>query len=426
VDLISLNGEIALKSQKLREKAEKWNVVICVIDACGAGHMGLYGYHRKTTPYLDEIAKESLLFSNFQAAASNTSVSMGSFFTGLYPHHHRIYRGHEMLDESITAMGEIMKTAGFRTIGFSGNRLGGSLHGFERGFDRFTEFQDMPTLRGKWNLCQEMIFSWIEKEAKDERFFLFVHYVPPHGPYLPPPPLRGTWSKNLEVLSFYKGDKTLMAVDAGRIKMTESDLLCIRDCYDDNVLYADYLVGSLKEKLEEEGLYENLLFIVVSDHGEAFMEHGRLLHNTTVYEEMVHVPFLIHFPTDEVKPGKVDALAETVDILPTLTDLFGVERELDRVDGVSLLPLITGDAPKIKDYLLTRTVAEPAVWGLRDERYKYIYYTPCLSPPWWRPVKESAELYDLIADPAEKRNILNAKPRVAKRMHNKLMELLSS
>ncbi len=404
------------KAELLRQEVKKWNVVIALIDAAGADHMSVYGYHKKTTPNLERLAKESVVFTNAYAPAPYTISSMGSFYTGLYPHHHGIVDLGPKLGADVVTLAQVVKKAGLPTFGFTGNRLGGSLGGYDKGFDRFVQFQelkDTPT----WDKRQPMILNWLDSERPSGRFFLFVHYVPPHALYNPPAPFKGTFSTGYTGPIDPNGQHVLADIDSGKLKVSPADLQHIADCYDDNMLYADYLVGQLMDKLRQLKLWDNTLFILIADHGEAFGEHGRMQHNSTDYDEMTHVPLMVRFPKKLVKPIRTDALVcSAADMLPTLADVLGVSDAPRNMDGLSWLPVIAGKGKEIRSEVLMRSTTNKPIWGLRTKQFKYLYNAQT----------GGRELYDMRADPKEKKNILADKPDVAQKMHKRMEELVGT
>jgi len=403
------------KAELLRQEAKNWNVVIALIDAAVADHMSVYGYHKKTTPNLERLAKETVVFENAFAPAPYTISSMGSFFTGLYPHHHGSNDLGPKLGADVVTLGQVVKTAGLPTFGFTGNRLGGSLGGYDKGFDRFVEFQGLKLTTS--DKCQPMILNWLDSERPSGRFFLFVHYVPPHTPYDPPAPFKGTFSTGYTGPIDPNGPNVLGDIDHGKLKVSPADLQHIADCYDDNMLYADYLVGQLMDKLRQLKLWDNTLFILIADHGEAFGEHGRMLHNSTVYDEMSHVPLMVHFPTKLVKPRRTSALiCSAADMLPTLADVLRVSDAPRNIDGLSWLPVIVGKVKEIRSDVLLRSISNKPTWALRTKQFKYLYEAET----------GGRELYDMRADPKEKKNILADKPDVAQKMHKRMEELVGT
>jgi arylsulfatase A-like enzyme len=173
--------------------------------------------------------------------------------------------------------------------------------------------------------------------------------------------------------------------------------------YDANLRWADWAVGEVEALLRRAGLLQNTLLIVTSDHGEAFGEHGYMSHTCGVYDESVHIPLIMRFPGGEGAADRIGALTQTVDLLPTLFDLFEVPTPAEQIQGLSLVPLLSGDADRVRDCVFARDEGEPASYLVRSLRYALIAYRG----------GELRALYDLEADPGQTHNIIDAHPERA-------------
>jgi arylsulfatase A-like enzyme len=181
--------------------------------------------------------------------------------------------------------------------------------------------------------------------------------------------------------------------------------------YDSNMRYADWVVSEVERLLKESGELDNTVLVVTADHGESFGEHGYLGHGDPIHDEVAHIPLIIRFPSG-AKTGRITALTQTVDLLPTFCDLFGVPYPPESVQGRSLLPLIEGKQDKVHDYVLTWAKKNG---GLPDDSEKYMirnsrYAMLLYGNGKWR------ALYDMQADPGQRRNIIAEQPAVAKTM----------
>ncbi len=178
--------------------------------------------------------------------------------------------------------------------------------------------------------------------------------------------------------------------------------------YDANLRWADWAVGEVVKALRERDLLQHTLLVVTSDHGEAFGEHGYRRHIYGVYDELVHVPLLVRFPGAERIAGRVGALTQTVDVLPTVLDLFGIAGPEEEMQGRSLLPLVTGEVERVRDYVYATCAGETPSYLVRDHDWALIL---------WEGGKLRA-LYDLRNDPRQTRNVIEEQPGVAARMVN--------
>ncbi|MFQ6084532.1 MAG: sulfatase, partial [Candidatus Aminicenantia bacterium] len=302
---------------ELRKKAEKWNLIYIVLDAARPDHFSCYGYPKKTTPYIDQFSKESLIFDNAFSQAVYTLASTSSLFTGLYPISHYVVMDYQKLPDRFFTLAEAFSEKEYLTLAEISNPYVSSKFNMHQGFSFF-----------KRNWKTEKIF--LNSETKDlikkenKRFFLYLHYTPPHAPY--DPPLR---FKKKFISSIRKTDigltEYLKKVEEGEIELKREDLNYLKNLYDANLNYVDYYVGRVIELLKKEGWYQNSVIIITSDHGEALYEHQKLQHNSTVYEEMIRIPLIIKFPpTANIEPQRISNLVEMIDLTATFFDLFNL------------------------------------------------------------------------------------------------------
>lgn len=397
------------------------HVVVCLIDAAGARHMSCYGYHRKTTPNIDAVAEEGVIFRKCFSTANYTMSGCGSFHTGRYPENHGAFYLERRLKEDDLTLAETMRRAGYATCGLIYNQYANDYMGFHIGFEHFDNFEGMkPTKKGTAELFEReaeyhaRLDKWL-KEVQGRQIFAFVHFQPPHEEYEAPKKFRQTWA--IPYPGVPRTDaSTLMSWEQGKSPYTQQDIDYVRDLYDENMLYADYNVGLVIAKLKELGMWDDTLFILVSDHGEAFMEHGFTLHNTTMYDEMIHVPLVLKFPKGmEPVKKEIDALVEIIDIYPSVADMLGISLPKEYIDGKSFMPLIHGEVDEIKEYNFARSAHYlTPMLSVRTLRYKYIY----------NQTKETKELYDMTADPLEKSNIIEQNQELAGKFHKLLEPIL--
>jgi len=170
--------------------------------------------------------------------------------------------------------------------------------------------------------------------------------------------------------------------------------------YDANLRWADWAVGELEALLKQAGLFDNTLLIVTADHGEALREHKYEWHASCPYDEAIRIPLLIRFPGGAGPVGRVGALTQTIDLLPTILDLYQIPYPHDQVQGKSLLPLLTGQVDKVNYYIFCRTSGDWPCYVVRDHHSALLLY---------RGGKLRA-LYDLDADPRQTRNIIAEQP----------------
>jgi arylsulfatase A-like enzyme len=402
--------------------ARSANLVICVIDAGRADHVGCYGYPRPTTPSIDQLAKESVVFRDHFATFPSTKPSTASLFTGLYPGTHRIVE-RRTLDDTTFTLAKGLKAAGFRTAFFSSNAAASPEVGIGGDFEQVFV---SPSARGRakkeriglpeddlWRTPEgltEVFGEWLSG-ARGSRFFAYCHFLPPHTPYQAPDELKALFAGDSPPTVQQRGFEFPEAAPpyGGHKPFGPRQWAAL---YDANMRWADGGVGEVVRLLRERDLLDNTLLIVTSDHGEAFGEHGYIYHSHAVYDEFLHVPLLIRFPGPQRLVGDVAALTQTVDLLPTVLDLYRASDPGEKVQGNSVLPLLDGRKSKLRDYVFA-TCAEPwPSYLVRDSAWSLIL---------WRGGKLRA-LYDLRGDPAQIQNVIDGHPETAARMVDAFQE----
>lgn len=389
------------------------NIILVSADALRADHLGCYGYFRPTSPAIDRLSQNAVLFENALSQASWTLPSFASLFTSLYPSFHGTASYDTRLFPDSATLTGILRNAGYTTVACVNNRFIFPRHGFADFFDQFYGPKETPERQ------LAPIRRWLGS-VHERRFFLFVHLLLPHAPYEAPPPFAGTFHvPGLPKLD--ASNRALEALEERKKPLTKAELESLRSFYDERILYLDSLVGSLLEDLRKLDLYEDSVIVFLSDHGEQFGEHGNLLHAHSLYQEEIHIPLLLKLPRGRGPrvlrvPGRVRAL----DLMPTILDLLKIDPPLD-IQGKSLLPLIRGeDVPEEVVFSELNFLGRTAVF---KGDYKYIATDPGLYAQGARshrrrghgphPLKNLEEIYDLAKDPGETRNILAERPDLA-------------
>jgi arylsulfatase len=389
------------RASALRASLAGANVFFVILDAARAQELGAYGYPRKTTPEIDRIASEGVVFDRVYTPAVYTLGAMSSVWTSQYPdrHHSEVSFSARLPKDRLT-LAQLLSAQGIKTAGFVANAVAGRLFGFDRGFSDFDEV--FRTLGSRGDVFREAVPPWLARN-KDGRFFAYVHFREPHFPYDPPPPFDTRFGEEGPITRAQRRDAAFFQdVNQGRRPFDEAQRQHLVRLYDGSLAFADQEVGALRRALEAEGLWDKTVFILAADHGEELFERGWIGHNVHVYEPSVHVPLVIRFPKGTGPAGvRVSALADLLDVAPTVADVFGVmgrggsDREFQ---GRSLLPEVMG-APG-KPSVLSRTVWDRPRYALRDDRFKFFYDT--------RTGEE--HLYDLQADPGETHDLLAREP----------------
>ncbi len=377
------------------------NVLLIILDAARAQEFGAYGYSRPTTPEIDRIASEGVVFDRAYTPAVYTLAAMSSLWTSQYPdrHHSEVSFSARLPKDRLT-LAELLSAQGIHTAGFVANAVAGKGFGFDRGF---VEFQELfRTLGSRGDVFRRALPPWLAAN-RDRRFFAYLHFREPHFPYDPEPPFDTRFGPDGPIPKAARGDAAFFRdVNQGRRPFSEAEREHLVRLFDGNLAFADQEVGALRRAMEAEGLWEKSVVIVAADHGEELFERGWIGHNVHLFEPSVRVPLIIRFPKGAGPAGRrISALTDLLDVAPTIADVLGARGKggSDRAfQGRSLLPVIAG-APG-KAAVLSRTVWDRPRYALRDERYKFFYET--------RTGEE--QLYDLETDPGETRDVGPAEP----------------
>jgi arylsulfatase A-like enzyme len=383
-------------------RRERPNVLVIAVDTLRASALGCYGAQRDTSPNVDRLAGEGLLFARAISPSSWTVPAVGSFFTGLLPREHELQQSKGLpLARSHEALAERLSAAGITTGAFVSNVLLTPSRNFDQGFESYLEVrpQDARTLHAA-------ALRWI-REQQGSQWFAYVHALEPHDPYVPhadvterfvdaDDPYQGPYPK-ASIRKLLDIVQRLRAEDASAI--APRDLEHFRSLYDGEVAWWDARLGELLADLDAQGQLDDTVVVITSDHGEEFLEHGLLLHGQSLFEELVHVPLILWGP-GIVPAGRVEAAVGTVTLHRTVCELMGVE---PAGAGPSLLAVARGDAapgPILLDTLKGRRPGDKTAHrldGVRTDRWKLLRHQV-------EPMRY--ELYDLSVDPGEQDDLL--------------------
>jgi arylsulfatase A-like enzyme len=383
--------------------AESLNFLVVVLDAAAPSHFGCYGYQRPTTPHIDALAAEAVLFEQAYAQASGTMLSVYSYFTSRYPIFGEELKIHPKMvlhiPADLTTMAEAMAERFHHRFGLTCNTWLKPEFGYAQGFTEFVQTWDLPELGTETTVEEGQVLpltlAWL-KEHADEGFFAYLHLMRPHLPYDPPEPFFSQFTGGKA--RKFRGKASFFRSMFDR-RPPDPIIQEVVDLYDGNLAYADSIVGTLVASLKSSGIWERTVFVLMSDHGEAFWQHGTLAgHGGLVYEEAVLVPLLIRIPGVPALAGRrVTEPVELVDLLPTLLDLARVPTTQHGTAGISLVPLLAGTAVSGEPrFIHTRTNRrDPPIFAVRHQEYKVILWAGL----------DSLEIYNLQDDPGETHNL---------------------
>jgi len=349
------------------------NVLLITLDTTRADRLGCYGYSLAKTPVLDRLARQGVLFERAYAPVPLTLPSHASMLTGLYPPEHGLHNnGQAALPKGLPTLATELQAAGYETGAFVAAFVLDHKFGLQRGFETYDDdlSRSDHSLHGHHqyrdgSLVIDAALEWLRPRSQSGKpFFCWVHLFDPHFPYLAHEDRFGNQFADRP--------------------------------YDAELAYVDEQLDWLISTLEESGALDDTVIVVVGDHGESLGEHGELSHSMTVYDATLRVPLLVVCPK-EGRPGhRVAEPVSLVDLTPTLLDQLG-QKPIANASGRSLRSALRGETlPLLPCYAETDEPYHAAHWSplraLITSKWKYIR-----SP---RP-----ELYDLIADPPELRNL---------------------
>lgn len=402
--------------------ADKRNIVLITLDSVRADHCSFMGYHRKTTPTMDKMAKKGLYFSNAVSPSHTTLPSMKAIFTGKFLDQKETtlegVRKRLLKEFKVqTTISEIFRNKGYSTIGFSLNAWTSSYFGFNKGFDYFEDsflgnsilsrlynslfnkidgsrlFSNLRNLKNlilrdevfsSWEKYYEVIIKRLENIK--EPFFLWVFLLDTHIPYFSPSNVR-KWSSfvDMNLLNIYytwKMERNDFIVD-----LHERARKVLINAYDDSILYSDLFINKLWNDLEKF----DPIFVIHADHGEGFNEHGTYGHyHPYLYQENVHVPLIIYNAEIKKKVDKPFSLLNLYSILPKLAENYVEVEDITKDDFVVSKSFGRDKKTRI---------------SVRIGNWKFITGQ-----------KEVDELYNLKQDSEERKNVIFEHPDLAREM----------
>jgi len=388
------------------------NVVIVMVDTLRADHMSAYGYDRETTPFIKRFASQGFIFEHARSQASCTFPSVNSLLSSRNP---SIFTRQEVdqlgIPEEYPSIAEILRENGYRTIAVSASPIVRAtpsdfnpMGGFGSGFEVFVED---PLWRPGAQVSRAVMH---QLDTIEEPFFLYAHYMDPHGPYQPPERFTKRFAGEYDGHDFiHHGNPVPIAKmlyrNGPHHDLTDRDIDYLIDLYDDEIRYFDDVFRRLIKKMGERGLLDRTLIIISSDHGEEFLEHGHIRHCRGVWDTVTRVPLIFRFPG--VEGGqRFDSAVQNLDIVPTILDYLEIEAKGLDFEGTSLLPVLEGREPEgvfaFADQLEYRSAD--------DGRFHLILNGD----------DGTATLYDLRADPGEQLDLFRPDHPEAMRLSDAL------
>jgi arylsulfatase A-like enzyme len=413
-------------------------IIIYVVDTLRADRLGLYGHTRPTSPNIDALAAESVVFDQAYAAAPWTLPSVASLITSSYPCEHRLVADLRRLTDSTMTLAQLLRQSGYHTGGFYENLWVSSGTGLARGY---TDLAYREYRTNDSELSSDV--RGVLETLTNDRFYLYLHTMEPHNPNLVPPifvqefghvsqstqQIIGQASKSLRK-AYLQVPQPELNVSADDILARQNELISVLKShsdqmdllYDASVAWADDTVGRVVQVLKDEGVWNKAIFILLSDHGEEIFDHGNWGHGQSIYEELIRVPLLIHFPENEMAGKRINSSVSLVDIMPTVLDYVGLKKFCEDCRGRSLLPFLRGSIwasdDFSTDFVRINEANQYAPWtndrgninvGIRRDHLTGI----------WNHQPATVEIYDTGADPGERKNLRSEYPDFAKEVRRR-------
>jgi arylsulfatase A-like enzyme len=396
---------------------EPYNIILISLDTVRPDHLGCYGYQRNTSPAIDELAADGVLFENTYSTTSWTLPGHVSLLTALNCLQHQVYFPLQKMNPDTLTLADLLRTRQFYCAAFTGGGYLSETYGFSKGFDSYQEIRlhgDQAIRLDEAERLAELATDWLD-ENKGKNFFLFLHTYQPHDPYAN---FSDAGKEFLDENALWEEAKMgdLLDERGGRYRaqFSEIEKQNIVALYDGDIKYTDeFFVHPIVAKLKELGLYEKSLIILTSDHGEEFFDHEAWLHDHSVYNEGIKIPLIIKFPNKKYMGTRVEDIARITDLMPTILDHSGIKSKNQKFDGASLIPMIQGKEKKqrtfVSDVALREFTLSPSVISINSGQFKFILNKK-ISSPYIRQVVRNfngaqIELYDLENDPGETKNL---------------------
>ena len=414
----------------MTQSKRKPNIVLLGIDSLRADHLSGYGYHRLTSPHIDRFAQQGVLFENTFSAHIPTTSAYASMLTGMDVFSTQVValRHKGPLRDEVKTLPEILREQGYHTVcvGFSGNPS-------SRGFDEYLDY----TAWGSWdegrmpkaqNLNEQAIPALERLLADDKPFFLFLRHMDPHAPYLPPEPYERIFYSGDECDPANESMDPVLAFKPFRDFLASwlppgiTDQEYVTAQYDGAIAYMDAAIQTIFTALESRGVLDETIVAVNGDHGETLYEHDCFFDHHGIYDNVLHVPLILRYPAKLPAGKRVAGFNQHKDLVPTLLELAGIDAGIDpstgsgdvlslskgrRFDGRSLLPMIRGEVASHESEFYITECTWMRKHGWRTPQWKLIL---ALEPDFH--FKPAVELYNLVEDPDENRNVAEQNPDV--------------
>lgn len=413
---------------RVRDRRKRPNVVLLVVDTLRADRLSAHGHPRRFSPHLDRLARQGLLFSEARAPSSWTIPSTAALITGRHPAGPGAEQGDvPAVDPVSVTLAERFSSQGYATGGFSANYVLEGSRGFDRGFETWyvAPFKDTHLTARQLN---RRALAWTGAQQENP-FFLYLQYMDPHGPYDAPTPEhpRGKAARPFHIDWGHRWkDGNILPLVMGWTRLGSREAFeQLEGYYHEEVTYVDHALGRLLAALRAAGQLEDAVVLVTADHGEELFDHGHWSHGYSLHRELVHVPMILSAPGLDGREGTVVTTpVSLLDAAPTLAALAGLAEDPGQTDGLNLLE---ASPPGRTFFAVTSAFGVPSRYSVFDGRYAYMRFDRAavsldspgksMAAVWLAHVDPPAEaLYDTLADPLERENLVERYPELVSRL----------
>ena len=374
------------------------NVVFIIIDTLRADHTNMGDDETGETPALKKLFKnDSAYFGSSYSNAPWTLPSISSMITSKFPSEIGVVKRNSKIDEKFITLAEVLKENGYKTHGVITHIFLKKKYGLGQGFDTYLEKIDSSD-NNLFSITSPVVTSEaikIIEESRGKPFFMFLHYFDPHYRYIDH---EGNSSYSGPFLPDKNESKKAEIIKENLFSMNDLDYF--KECYRSEIRFTDMHIERVIEKLKQQGLYENTIIVIVSDHGEEFGERGTLGHGQSLFDEQTLIPFILKLPENFEKKVNIRPSFSNIDISPTILDVAGIKIP-ESFRGISIL---AGKGP------------ETIFMEVNEKKYDTLYNQCAIVHKGWKLIKNfennKFELYDLNGDKAEKNDLFNSNKKM--------------
>lgn len=400
--------------------ARRTNLLLVSVDTLRADHLSAYGHRRPTSPALDRLAQDGVLFTDLVAPRGQTWPSIASLLTSMHPRDHGVRSNGNQLDPELPTLARSGREAGYAVGAFLTNMFYAHYADFDPLQKTFVGGED----RDQGALLAAL--AWL-REQRGRPFLLWLHLSGPHDPYAPSKRYARAFSTGYR--GPYDGrSKQLLRIHRERIDLSERELAHLRSLYDAEVRQVDARISELLAEVDRLGLRRNTLVVVLSDHGDALYDHDHyFLHHLSIHRSVLHVPLIMRLPGRLPAGQEVGGVVRMMDVAPTILALLGLETP-ESFRGSSLLPRIRGQEAE-GEQVAAFSELGPSIHSVSSGRWHFISNPEGYTSPAATEGDEgdrgdftlpAESLYDVAADPTEKWNLVEERPQVAARLRARL------